>query len=780
MRSFLSILSLTCLLPVFLAEAKTDFAKEIEPILAEYCYDCHGDGTHKGDFALDEYKSIDAHLKNYDLWHVVWDNLRSHLMPPAEKSQPKPEEAAKVTRWIEEEIFKLDPKNPDPGRVTVRRLNREEYENTIQDIFGLRYNALEQFPPDDTGYGFDTIGDVLSLSPLLMEKYLDAAQHIVNETVHTDGPIIPVISVYGNNFQNEKKQKADYVPFDRPGSYIRKFNQDHPGEYRFEIEYRINGADKETASTANLIFKVNGAAVKKEFLAWGDTQSQKVTVKAPLKKGENELTIELAAVDKAQPGETVLALRAGQIKITGPLDGSYKAFPPEYNKIFLDGAPPAEADKRTAYLRKLVETWGLRLFRRSLEPELVDRFMALAAANQKEGLSFDKSFAQVLTAMLASPRFIFRSEIQPEPNNPGKVVPVDQFALASRLSYFLWSSAPDEKLLQLAKDGKLRENLRPEIDRMIKDSRSRRLVENFTGQWLQTRDLDLVNVNPERILKIDDDEANKIFTYRARQDMRDETWMLFEHILKENRSTLEFLTADYTFLNEPLAKLYGIEGVKGNEMRKVTLGPDSHRGGVLTQGTFLVITSNPTRTSPVKRGLFVLENLLGTPAPPAPEDVPPLEDSSKKGKNKDLTMRQLMEVHRENSLCASCHARMDPIGLTLENYNALGMWRDQENGQPIESAGKLITGEPFTNANELAQILATSRRTDFYRCLTRKLLTYAIGRGVEIYDAPTVDRIVDQLEKDGGKMSTLIYGVVESAPFQKRRGDGNRLVQAAP
>jgi hypothetical protein len=373
--------------------------------------------------------------------------------------------------------------------------------------------------------------------------------------------------------------------------------------------------------------------------------------------------------------------------------------------------------------------------------------------------------------VLVSPRFLFRAEVQPEPNNPGKVVPLDEFALASRLSYFLWSSAPDQELFELARAGKLRENLRPQVDRMLADEKSERFVRSFVGQWLQTRDVQTVSIDPRRILGYRSrTDIGRLFNDRVRRSMREETELLFAHLVQENRSVLDLLTADYTFLNESLARFYGIDDVEGDEMRKVELPEDSHRSGILTHASFLIVTSNPTRTSPVKRGLFVLDNLLGLPAPPPPPDVPPLERTRTRGSG--LTMREAMARHREDPLCASCHARMDPLGLALEEFNALGMWREEEYGKPIDTAGQLVTGESFQNTRELARVIASDRRRDFYRCLTEKMLTYALGRGVEYYDSPTIERIVDELDKDSGKMRTLVYGVVESAPFQKRRGDG--------
>jgi hypothetical protein len=422
-----------------------------------------------------------------------------------------------------------------------------------------------------------------------------------------------------------------------------------------------------------------------------------------------------------------------------------------------------------------------------------------------------------MTVALSSPRFLFRIE-QTLPRSEGEPYPlIDEYSLASRLSYFLWSTMPDEELFRLAREGKLRDNLPAQVKRMLADSRSKTLVRNFVGQWLQARDVDSISIDPlaargvreeydelremlfrrgfRRGSEERDDDPPEIKAARARymelrelrdgideelkRDMRHETEKLFEHIVRENRSTLELLDADYTFLNERLADHYGIEGVEGDEMRLVMLPADSLRGGVLTQGTFLLVTSNPTRTSPVKRGLFILENLLGTPTPPPPALVPELEESKKAISDHKPSLRELLEVHREQALCSSCHSRFDPLGLALENFNALGEWREEDAGQPINPAGELITGETFASVEELKQVLVTSRRRDFYRCLAEKMLTYALGRGLEYYDEQTLDDLVSGMEKDEGRFLALLLGIVESAPFQRQRPAGGSLQTAA-
>jgi hypothetical protein len=413
-----------------------------------------------------------------------------------------------------------------------------------------------------------------------------------------------------------------------------------------------------------------------------------------------------------------------------------------------------------------------RAFRKPLDDLTINRLVKIANEVSREpGKDFQDGIKQAIATCLASPRFLFRVEIQPEPDNPAKVVPLDEYSLASRLSFFIWGSVPDDELLSLAFKKQLRANLTKQVDRMLADPRSERLVTNFVGQWLQARDIETVPVSAKSILGLDTNrDAARAFDPRLRGDMRKETEMLFDFILRKNRPAEELISARYSFLNERLAKFYGIDGVKGEEFRAVDLTEHPERGGLLTQGTVLMVTSNPTRTSPVKRGLFVLDNILGTPPPPAPPGIPPLEDAAGAG-NANPTMREMMEIHRKKPDCRGCHARMDPIGLGLENFNALGQFRTKEKDKPIDTSGKLVTGEEFKDLAELKEVLARQRKQDLYRCISEKLLTYAIGRGVEYYDSTTIDQLTRRMEKNGGSLRELIQGIVESAPFQKRRGD---------
>jgi hypothetical protein len=613
-----------------------EFHHDIRPILENYCFDCHADGANKGNVAFDQFKSDADLLANRDLWLRVLKNLRAGLMPPQSKAQPSSAEKELVAQWIKRVAFDIDPRKPDPGRVTLRRLNRVEYHNTIHDLLGVDFDAAGIFPADDTGHGFDNLGDVLTLPPVLLEKYVSAANDIVA-----------------------------------------------------------------------------------------------------------------------------------------------RALPPPASKEYARFFPkpiPADAAGRRAYAREVLYDFARRAFRRPPDERTLNRLVDLAeVVYQEPGKTFEAVIAEGMTAVLSSPRFLFLEE-RAEPDRGAPYPLLDEFSLASRLSYFLWSSMPDDELLRLAEKHQLRKDLPAQVDRMLSDHRSTALVEDFAGQWLRARDIENIPLEPREILarerKLDESARNAIeenLPYELRHAMRRETEMTFEYVLRQDRPLLELLDSDYTFLNASLAKHYGIADVSGDEMRLVKLPAESPRGGVLTEGTVLGVTSNPTRTSPVKRGVFILDNLMGMPPPPPPPNVPPLEAAAVHSTNRVPTLRETLAAHRENPLCASCHNRMDPIGLALENFNALGQWRDQEFNEPIDGSGRLLTGEFFTGVRELKQSLVKNHAADFYRALTEKMLIYALGRGLEFYDVETTDQIVTRIEAANGRSSALIAGIIESAPFQRTR-----------
>lgn len=747
------------------------FKSEIQPLLVRYCYDCHGDGSREGDFRMDTFNDLSAHLGDREHWMPVWRNLRSQIMPPFDEDQPSAEDTRKLLSWIETAVFKLDPEKPDPGRVTLRRLNREEYRNAVFDLLGVEYDTAEAFPPDDTGYGFDNIGDVLSISPLLMEKYLTAAEEVVDLALPDDASAqVPRVEFPAGDFKNASVPPT-WIPFSGEAEFTLKVPVKWDGKYQLTLQYAIQGASEATTAEASLKIAAGGKSLVKANLGWDQRRSIDLAAPADLKQGESTMKVALKPVRPPAEGEEAIYLSLQRLILQGPIDGSQKEFSKGHRMIFVDGPAPVDPAAAKAYARKIMRSFVSRAFRRPVVESDITRLVAIVEETDKlPGKTFQDGIKQAITACLASPRFLFRTEIQPEPNNPAKIVPLDEYALASRLSFFLWASVPDDELLSLAYNKKLRANLRQQVNRMMADPRSRRLTENFVGQWLQARDVATAPISAPTILGVANNrEASEIFDPRLRADMREETYALFDFILREGRPAEELISARYSFLNERLAAFYGVKGVKGENFRPVDLTEHPERGGLLTQGTFLIVSSNPTRTSPVKRGMFVLENLLGTPPPPAPPNVPELTEAAKEGANP--TMREMMEIHRANPDCRGCHARMDPIGLGLENFDALGRFRETESGKPIDTAGVLVTGEEFANVATLKAILAEKRRPDFYRTISEKLLTYAIGRGVEYYDSTTIQQLSAHMEKNNGKLTELIHAITTSAPFQMRRGD---------
>ncbi|MEN8695464.1 MAG: DUF1592 domain-containing protein [Akkermansiaceae bacterium] len=756
------------------AEDKIIFDKEILPILEDFCFDCHGDGSKKGDFVMDEYDDLKAHLNDVEHWLPVWRNVRAQIMPPSKKDQLADDEKKLLLGWIEKNVFKLDPQNPDPGRVTIRRLNRKEYQYTMRDLLGVEFNTEENFPADDTGYGFDTIGSVLSISPLLMEKYLQAASEVVNMALPKNAAsAIPRRSVSGKSFRKEgDHQGADWLPFAK--AHFVQLTAEAPasGKYQLTLNFAAKGAKTATEQTAHLEILVNGRKIAGRAIGWDQAESLELGNKVPLKKGKNTIAVRLTPRNAPDKDQEELSLLLQRVNYQGPLDGSFQEYSQGYRMIMVDGPAPEDTRERELYARKIMRSFVSRAFRRPIDRGTIGRLVRIVMeVDRQPGRSFEDGIKHAMTAVLASPRFLFRAEIQSDPNDPKKIVDLDEYALASRLSFFLWSSVPDDELLSLAFKKELRKNLRAQVDRMLADARSERFTENFVGQWLQARDVEVLPIDAQQVLGATDQrEAAQVFNDRVRQDMREESELFFNFILKNDRPAKELISARYSFLNERLANFYGIKNIKGDEHRLVDLTEYPERGGVLTQGTFLLVSSNPTRTSPVKRGLFVLDQLLGTPAPPAPPNIPELEEAAH-GSDKPMTMRAMMEIHRKKPLCAGCHKRMDPIGLGLENFNAIGQYRRQEKGQPIDSAGQLITGEKFNDVSGLKAILANNRQDDFYRCLSEKLLIYATGRGMEYYDSTTIDLLVGRMKSGKGTLKELVIGVIESAPFQKRRGD---------
>jgi len=753
--------------------AAAEFESRIKPLLEHYCFDCHGDGSRKGEISLDDPEKGAHKLDNHGLWLQVWKNLRTDLMPPAKKDQPTADERAELIAWIERKVFGLDPANPDPGRVTLRRLNRVEYGYSIEDILGVKFNVNDAFPPDDTGYGFDTIGDVLSISPLLMEKYLAVAERIMAQAIPLEADRAQAVNIDPGQMRNEKNRSRS-ARFMRAGSAHRAgivWAAKTAGRHRLAISYQV--VTQSGGKDANAIWRVliddQELASRPISFENSRTQSFELELSPVLEKGPRRLEFEMVPGKGATSANVPLAVKVLSVVMTGPADAmAWDSYPESVRRIIDGGPPPKGAAEREQYARKILRRLATRAYRQPVEEETLDRLIALARVKWEAEGQFVAGIRFALTAVLSSPDFLLRGELPGKGEGEVRAVPLDEYALATRLSYFLWSSAPDQVLLDEAGAGKLRTNLRANVDRMLADPKAERFMRNFVGQWLQIRELDGRIFDTPLLLGIKDgNRARQIFNLYTRQDMMRETQLFFAHILKENRLAVELITADYAFLNDRLATFYGVAGIQGKEFRKVTLEGNSRQGGLLTQGSFLLTTSNPDRTSPVKRGLYVLDNLLGVPPPPPPPNIPALEEA-RETLGKAATVEELMEHHRSQPLCHSCHARLDPIGLALERYNALGQWRE---GEKFETSGALVTGEKFVGVGGLREVLVGPRKRDFHRCLTEKLLTYAVGRGVEYYDAPAVDGIIKQAETAGGGLREFLYGVVESVPFQMKQAE---------
>ncbi|MFT5468490.1 MAG: hypothetical protein ACI8UO_003599 [Verrucomicrobiales bacterium] len=743
-------------------QSRLSFKEDIEPILIRYCFDCHGDGMDKGDVALDTFENSEQLLGAFELWQGVHHNMEGRLMPPSDKPQPSDEDHAKLTAWIEREVFKLDPDKPDPGRVTIRRLNREEYRNSIRDLIGdVGFDPSSDLPADDTGYGFDNIGDVLSMSPGLLEKYVMAADRVVSAAIKTEPPAPERIKVESSDFRGLKHADHGTGRLSSSGTVGALVKLPRDGEYEIRV---IAGADQAGDELAKMQVKIPGAK-DKIFDIKAATQQPEYCEQV-LKMKAGEAWIEMSFINdfydpkNKNPNRRDRNLAIHRVEVTGPLNEPLPP-PSEMQKAIFAAAPDDAPDREKA--RHVVRTFAGRAWRRPVQPEELDRLMKFVDLVIEEGEIYEAGVKLALNAVLVSPNFLFRGEAQSDPGDRDQIRKIDEHALATRLSYFLWSSTPDEQLLRLAERGELRKNLDSQVERMLADPKIEALTRNFAGQWLQLRNLDLASPDPKTYKNWNDD---------LRHSMRGETERFFAALVNENRSILELLDADFTFLNEQLAKHYGIDGVKGAEFQRVSLtsAQRERRGGVLTHASVLTITSNPTRTSPVNRGAWVLENILGTPPPPPVEDVPDLEESRKKA-GKDVSMRQQLELHREKAICASCHKRMDPIGFGLENYDGIGAWRDKESGQPIDSSGELYTGEKFSSGAELRRILVEHKQQAFSHALAEAMLTYALGRGVEYYDKPALNAICKKVEARGYRFQSLIREIVDSVPFQYRRGE---------
>jgi hypothetical protein len=719
------------------------FQKDILPFLKTHCATCHGKGKAKADLSFEKYTDDKSVVADRKVWDSVLHMLKGREMPPPERPQPKPAEVEAVTRAIKAVFDRADnAAGPNPGRVTIRRLNRTEYNNTIRDLVGVDFKPADDFPADDVGYGFDNIGDVLTVSPLLLEKYLSAAEAILDRAIVIADPPKPTKQTFDTIRTCSTKTAGElgkFLSFEEGTYHVRcKVAGDHAGNEPVKVMLRVCGKDV------------------KEF-AVEATPDKPATIEAtlPMKPVTGRVGVRfLNPTDSPIKGkERTLYLKG--VEVEGPFDPPPVVYPEAHKRLMTHkpGLPQREA------AREIVTRFATRAFRRPVKADEVDRCLALFDAAEKKGRRFELRVRAALYRVLVSPHFLFRVELDPPGTAPGTTYAIGEYELASRLSYFLWNSMPDDELFSLAEAGQLRQNLAGQVRRMVRDPRSASFLHGFAEQWLTLRKLELVSPDPKLFPSFDN---------ALREAMIRESLLFFEALVRGDRSIPDLLDADFTFVNDQLARHYGIPGVTGKEFVRVKA--PAHRGGILTQASVLALSSNATRTSPVKRGKFILEQILHSPPPPPPPelDIPELEAQKQlKG-----TLRQQMEQHRANPICASCHKRMDPIGFAFENFDPVGVWRDKDGNAPVDASGVLPDGRTFDGPAGLKKVLREDKDA-FVRCVTEQMLTYALGRGLEPYDRRAVNVILDAVGKGNDRFSTLLTEIVTSDPFQKRTTPGD-------
>jgi hypothetical protein len=738
---------------------QADFSRKIQPLLQKYCYECHGEKAPQAGVDLTRYKSPRQVFEGRRQWTIVLEKIRAGEMPPEDaKATPSETEREELAAWVASALSRVDCRNrSQPGQVTLRRLTRYEYRNSVRDLTGIDYQPASDFPGDDTGYGFDNIGDVLSLPPILLEKYLAAAEQIAAKAIVAVEPGQTVDRrITGAAMKTEggrtEKTGASAKILLTNATLTESFEAPLAGMYEIRIQAAGDQAGNDPPKMGLLI----DGKQEKQFQVRNDREHpNEFSFKQRLREGKHTLGVAFLNDyynEKApNPKKRDRNLIVHSVQLTGPLNLTTRNLPDSHKRI-ITTEPDAKITRRAAS-EKVVREFAGRAFRRPVTDAEVGRLVALTEQSRADGESFEQGIQLAVQAVLLSPSFLFKPEIDP-PGGQGQPRNLTDYEVATRLSYFLWSSAPDAELLaQCASKSLLVDRNRDQqVRRMLKDERTKALVENFVGQWLELRSLE--RRKPDAV-------GFPMYNAQLAAAMRRETELFVWTILRDDLTVVELLSGNFTYVNEPLARLYGIKGVTGKEFQLVSTA-GTHRGGLLTQASFLTVTSNPNRTSPVKRGRFILDNFLGTPPPPPPPNVPELKETRLEG-----TLRQRLEEHRTNPICASCHNRMDPLGFALENYDAIGQWREVDGVERIDSSGKLPTGEEFKGPESLRKLLV-SRKEEFARCLTEKLLTYALGRGLEYEDQCAVDEIVKKARLADYRFSAIVLEIVRSDLFLKK------------
>jgi hypothetical protein len=746
----------------------------VKSVVGQYCVSCHDGDVKKAGLDLEAVSRADVPQHSKE-WEQVIRKLRARQMPPIAKDRPDGKTYDEVVARLASTLDRAAAKNPNPGRTeSFRRLNRTEYQNAIRDLLALDIDAAALLPKDDAGHGFDNVA-VGDLSPTLLNRYISAAEKISRMAIGA-----PRRTPGGETFRMPpdltQEDHVEGLPPGTRGGALISYTFPRDGEYEFQIRLtrdrneEVEGlreshelellVDRERAHSFTVapradrnFDKVDAHLKVRVPVTAGPHQVGITFVKNPSSLLETKRQPYLARFNMHRHPRLGPAIY--QVSINGPYDAKGPGDTPSRRRVFVSRpAKPAEEDKCA---EQILSTLIRRAYRRPVTSADLQKPMEFYRKAKAED-GFEAGIESALSAVLVSPEFLFRIERDPADVAPNTAYLIPDVTLASRLSFFLWSSIPDDELLAVAERGELHKPkvLEKQVRRMLVDARAKNLVRNFGEQWLHLRNLE--SITPDLRLFPDFDD-------NLRQAFRHETEMHFETVLREDRSVLDLLKADYTFLNERLARHYGIPNVYGSHFRRVTLDPKSERGGLLRQGGILTVTSYATRTSPVIRGKWILENIVGAPPPPPLPDVPALKDNTISA---TLSVRERLAEHRANAACASCHNLMDPIGFSLENFDAVGRWRTLEEGKPVDASGGLPDGSKFTGVSGLESGLL-SRPDIFAGTLTEKLLTFALGRGVEHYDGPAIRKIVRDAGAENYRFSSIVVGVATSTPFTMRK-----------
>jgi mono/diheme cytochrome c family protein len=774
------------------SEAQVSDAPQASAVIGKYCVTCHNAKLQTAGLVLDP-ASVTNAPAGAERWEKVIRKLRAKTMPPPGVPRPDPATYDALAGYLETELDRAAAAKPNPGKLPLlHRLSRTEYQNAIRDLLAVEALPKEMdysllLPPDNSNSGFDNLADLLFVSPTAMESYLGAAEKISRLAVG-DPAAPPLVNIYRVPDEQPQNVRVDGLPFGTRGGLAVHSYFPADGEYSIkvtfvgrseqpeQVELTVDGeraqlmasAVRQAARGAKKAAP-NAAAAKDndddpDAAPGYGAGRRPIEFRVPVKAGPRLIGVAFIEKDEVRDEEVLrprlrgagAEIGVGVVTISGPYNAKGPGNTLSRRRIFV--CRPASASEEEPCARRIVSTLERRAYRRPVTANDVETLMPFYTAGKTEG-GFDLGIQRAIQRLLVSPQFLFRIERDPSNAAPGTAHPVSDLELASRLSFFLWSSIPDDQLLDLASQGKLRQRgtLQQQVDRMLADSRSTSLVTNFAEQWLYLRDIE--NKRPNEALFADFDES-------LRDAFRKETDLFLDSVLRGNHSVLDLLSANYTFVNERLAKHYGIPNVHGSDFRRVTFPADSPRGGLLGQGSILTITSYANRTSPVSRGKWVLENLLSAAPPPPPPDVPALKTEGKDS-GKTLTMRDAMIQHRANPACAGCHSRMDPIGFAMENFDGIGRWRDQDAGNPIDASGIFPGGEKFDGMAGLKASLL-SHPEEFVSTITEKLMMYGVGRNVQYYDRPAIRAIIKQAARNNYTFASLVLGVVESAPFQMR------------